>query len=79
MNRVRHFCATAILTLSVAFTGFAGEMPTGIHRTPPPQHPVTTEAPALAAGELSAVPTQALDPVTEVTLFLIDGLMLSLF
>jgi hypothetical protein len=79
MKKLKIFLAATILTLALAVTAFAGDMPCGITSSPPSQ-PATTVASdtetAPSSGTVSE--TTAVDPVTEIALNFIQS-VLSLF
>jgi len=81
MNRVRQFFAATILTLAITFTGFAGEMHTGITNPPPTQPSATGEmgSPGATTSDTSTSETAAMDSVTDVALYLFDSIVHSVF
>ncbi|MDT4969684.1 MAG: hypothetical protein QOJ64_4421 [Acidobacteriota bacterium] len=93
MNRFRQLCATTLLTLVLAASpALAGDMPFGITGPPPPPPPensvagempgpgVTSQASSTNASATGDMPTgiTAIDPLTELTLGLLQGVF-SLF
>jgi hypothetical protein len=82
MNRIRQFCAATVLTLSIAFTCFAGEMHTGI-ADPPPEQRTSVEGyidtPTINGYETSNSEMAATGSVTELALYLFDSMMYSVF
>lgn len=89
MNRFRQLCATTLLTMVLATSSaLAGHLPQGVTSPPPPpaqesvigQMPggATSSSPspdASVTGEMPQGITSAIDPVTELTL----GLLQSVF
>ena len=83
MKTLQRFCAATVLTLTLALSVFAGQIPTpGITSpTPEQQSSITGEITmpgAVATGDMSTPGAVALDPVTEAALSLLQSL-LSLF
>ncbi|HEX8494153.1 MAG TPA: hypothetical protein VF658_15000 [Pyrinomonadaceae bacterium] len=71
MKKVRQFCAAVVLTLSFAISAYAGQMTTWATEPPPPPS-TTTE------GQMDTGSSDAVDPVTQVALNLLQSVM-SLF
>lgn len=83
MKRFQRFCATAVLTLILALSVFAGEMGSPGVSSPEPQSSATTIGEMGAPGvidpdDITGSGTDVLDPVTEAALSLLKSL-LSLF
>lgn len=82
MNRIRQYCAATVLTLFLTFTGFAGEMRTGIS-DPPPEHKASLtgyiDTPSITGSETSNSETPATDSVIELALYFFDSMMTSVF
>lgn len=83
MKTFQQSCAVMVLTLTLAFSVFAGQIPTPGATDPTPQQQslVTGDISipgATSTGDMSAPGEAALDPVTEAVLSLVQGLM-SLF
>lgn len=77
MKTLQQSCAVMVLTLALAFSVFAGQIPTpGVTNPTPQQSSVTGEI--SIPGDMSTPGMSALDPVTEAVLGLLQGLM-SLF
>lgn len=79
MKKLQQFCATAVLTLVLALSVFAGEMGSPGVSGPEPQSATATGTPGVTTdpGEIPG-PGVVLDPVTEAALVLLKSL-LSLF
>jgi hypothetical protein len=77
MKKLQQFCATAVLTLVLALSVFAGEMGSAGISSPEPQSATTTTGDIGTPGE-TATGVTVLDPVTEAALILLKSL-LSLF
>ncbi|HEX8709746.1 MAG TPA: hypothetical protein VF723_16010 [Pyrinomonadaceae bacterium] len=81
MKNFQRFCVSLLLTLMIALTAFAGDMDfPGVTSTPPP--PSQTSATgdmtcpgANAAGDMQFPGVTAIDPMTEITLDLLQSLM----
>ena len=92
MNRFRQLCATTLLTVALAASPvLAGDLPCGVTSTPPPQsvasatgqmpQGVTSSAPSSdgsVTGDLPQGVTQEINPLTELTLSLLQSVF-SLF
>jgi len=81
MKNLRRFCATAVLTLTLALSVFAGEIGCPGRTDPEPQTTAmcATESPeAMIMVDTSDPGMTSLDPVTEASLHLLKSL-LSLF
>ncbi|HWS99406.1 MAG TPA: hypothetical protein VN256_03965 [Pyrinomonadaceae bacterium] len=83
MKKLQRFCATVVLTLVLAFSAFAGDIliPGATKPLSQQQSSVTGDISmpgATSTGEILIPGVNALDPVTEAALSLIQGL-LSLF
>lgn len=90
MNRFRQLCATILLTLVLAASpALAGDMPCGDIPPLPPEHSITGDMPGpgvtspASLSETSATGDMpqgitAIDPLTELTLGLLQGVF-SLF
>jgi hypothetical protein len=78
MRNLKKLCAASVLTLALALSASAGEMPTGVTAPPPTQRASAQgEMPTGIAGEMPTGITAA-DPATEILLNLLQSL-LSLF
>lgn len=81
MKRLRHFCAVSILTFMLTLSAFAGDIECGVVSPPPKQ---TTSVMGnigcgvTALNETSSAETASVDPLTEITLNILQSL-LSLF
>jgi hypothetical protein len=83
MNRLHQFCGVVVLTFALSFSTFAGEMATGALPPPPPPPPQTASVMGdmqcgFTATNEESTETSYVDPVTEFTLNILQGL-LSLF
>lgn len=82
MKNLQRFCAATVLTITLALSVFAGQIPTPGVTDPIPQQPSVTDnmlgPDATDTGEISAPGVVAADPVTEAALNLFQSL-LSLF
>lgn len=80
MKHLRHFCVASALTFALALSTFAGDINCGVVSTPPnPPASVTGDMPnGVAATNEESAETAFVDPVTEVTLSILQDL-LSLF
>jgi hypothetical protein len=81
MKNFRKFCAVSVLTLSLALPVLAGDMSApGVKSSPQPSPTIsaTTDSSATALGDMSAPGANELDPLTALTLSLLEGI-LSLF
>jgi hypothetical protein len=84
MKHVRRFCATIVLTLALSFSAFAGDiLIPGATTQPTPQQKSSMtsampEAEDSSTGDILIPGADALDPVTQFTLSLLQSL-LSLF
>lgn len=78
MKRIQRLIATFVLTLALAFSAVAGDMPTPgiVEPPPPPSTAVRGDMPCPGVEATSS--TSGIDPVTEFTLSLLQSL-LSLF
>jgi hypothetical protein len=71
MNRLRHFCAATVLTLTFAFAVFAGDMATGVVQSPPPPTHASVIGDiscGFTAMHKTTTETSFVDPVTQFTL-----------
>ena len=83
MKKLQQFCATTVLTLALTLSAFAGEIGTpGMEQPPPPPHVITTgdigTPVVIAKGDILPPGAVELDPLTEITLNLLQSLF-SLF
>ncbi len=82
MNRLRQFCVVVVLTFALNFSAFAGEMATGVVQPPPPPPQSTSVMGDINCGVTATnetvTETSFVDPVTALTLNIVQGL-LSLF
>lgn len=82
MNNFRKFCAVSVLTLSLALPVLAGDMSApGVKSSTTESSQTTsatTDSSATALGDMSAPGMNELDPLTSLTLGLLEGI-LSLF
>jgi hypothetical protein len=81
MKHLRHFCIATILTFTLAFSAFAGDIHCGVVSDPPSQQSAAAGDMATepsAADETSGTETAYVDPVTGLALDLLQSL-LSLF
>jgi len=83
MKKIRQVCICLALTIVLALSAFAGEIPFpgATNPPPPPQSTVTGDisTPGITAtGEISTTDVAELDPVTEAALSLLQSI-LSLF
>ncbi|HKR02465.1 MAG TPA: hypothetical protein VJT09_17440 [Pyrinomonadaceae bacterium] len=73
MKNVKKFCATSILALTLTLSASAGDMAgPGVSETPPPPEQ------RLVTGDMAGPGSVTLDPVTSLTLSLLES-VLSLF
>ena len=78
MKHLRQFCAAAVLTFALTLSTFAGDIDCGVV-APPPQTAITGNmATGITATNEESTETSFVDPVTEFTLNILQGL-LSLF
>jgi hypothetical protein len=79
MKTLRRLCATLVLILVLALSAFAGDMSTTVVSSPPPTEQAMTQGDmsTTVAGDMTTG-VIAIDPVTEITLSLLQSL-LSLF
>lgn len=80
MKTLQRFCATAVLTLALTLSAFAGDMSAPGVVNPPPPPPASTTGEigfpgATVMGEMSAPGVTALDPVTEAALSLLQSIL----
>lgn len=78
MKHLRHFCLASALTFALAFSAFAGDINCGILSAPPIPPPPVTGQMTTGTTETSETDTSFIDPMTEFTLNILQGL-LSLF
>ena len=83
MKKIRQFCACLVLTVALALSAFAGDIPFPGATAPLPQQQSSVTGDigtpgATATGDISCPGVVALDPVTEAALSLLQSL-LSLF
>ena len=77
MKHLRRFCAATILTLTFALAPLAGDMQCGVV-TPPPNPPASVMAettPEVTESGEDSPETSFIDPVTELTLNILQGLL----
>ena len=77
MTHLRRFCAATILTFAFALATFAGDMQCGVV-TPPPDPPASVmgeTTPGVTAATEENTETSFIDPVTELTLNILQGLL----
>ncbi len=80
MKHLRHFCIASVLTFALTFSAFAGDINCGVVSPPPtPPAPLTGQmTTGVTATNEESSETSFVDPVTEFTLNILQGL-LSLF
>ncbi len=80
MSRLHRFCIATVLTFALTLSAFAGDIHCGVVSTPPPPPAsVMGEMPdGVTATDEESSETSFVDPVTEFTLNILQGL-LSLF
>lgn len=77
MTHLRRFCAATILTLTFALATFGGDMQCGVV-APPPDPPgavIAETTPGDTAETEESTETSFIDPVTEFTLNILQGLL----
>ena len=82
--KLRQLCIAAVLTLTLSFTAFAGNIDTpGVIAPPPPPNQVTVTddslTPEATTNETSNSETAAMGSVTELGLYLLDSMVFSIF
>lgn len=77
MKHLRHFCLASALTFALTFSAFAGDINCGVV-SPPPDPPASVMREGVTAMNEESTETFFVDPVTEFTLNILQGLM-SLF
>ena len=80
MKHLRRFCAATVLTFALALATFAGDMQCGVVSPPPPPPAsmMSETVPTVTATDEDSAEPSIVDPVTELTLNILQGL-LSLF
>ena len=74
MKKFRQFCACFVLTLIVALSAFAGEIPfPGDTNPPPPPSMLSDTSTSDATSNTSTSAAVTLDPVTETTISLLQS------
>ena len=74
MKNIRHFCAAVTLTLILALHSFAGQIETGI-TDPPPPSAADGQIETGIAGQITTGSSEAVDPVTEIALSLLQSVL----
>ena len=79
MKTLRKLLAAAALTCALTFPAMAGDISTGVAQTPPTRAAgdISTGimAGSAATGEISTGAASAVDPVTEIVLSLLQGVL----
>jgi hypothetical protein len=78
MKHLRQFCASAVLTLALSLSAFAGTIDCGSVPPPPPQETTLAgdiECGFMTTNETSSTETTFVDPMTELTLNILQSVM----
>jgi hypothetical protein len=83
MRQLKQLCIAMVLTLALSFTAFAGIMDTPGVTTPPPTGQSTSTGDMstsdVTSDGTSSDDMEATDSVTEITLYLFDSIVSSIF
>jgi hypothetical protein len=83
MRKLKQLCIAAVLSLVLSFTTFAGDMQTpGITNPPPTDQSTSTgdmSTSDVTSDGTSSGDMKATDSVTEITLYLFDSIVSSIF
>jgi hypothetical protein len=83
MRKLKQLCIATVLTLALSFTAFAGIMDTPGVTTPPPIDQSTSTGDMstsdVTSDGTSSGDMKATDSVTEITLYLFDSIVSSIF
>jgi hypothetical protein len=84
MRKLKQLCIATVLTLALSFTAFAGIMDTPGVTTPPPPTDQSTSTGDMSTSDVTSDGTssgdmEATDSVTEITLYLFDSIVSSIF
>ena len=78
MKHLRHFCAATVLSFTFVLATFAGDMQCGVV-SPPPDPPASvlgeTTNEVTVTNEESSAETSFVDPLTELTLNLLQSVL----
>jgi hypothetical protein len=79
MNHLRRFCLTFVLTIALTLSAFAGDIHCGIVSDPSSGSSATSVTGDMATGAATTNETSAettyVDPVTEIALSLLQGVL----
>jgi hypothetical protein len=75
MKNIRQFCAAVALACVFTLSTFAGQMETGITEPPPPASTTDGQMETGIAGQITTGSSEAVDPVTEIALSLLQNLL----
>lgn len=78
MKNLRQLCAAFVLALMFTLPAFAGQMDTTFAPPPPPLATTEGQMPTTVTGQITTVNSEAVDPVTQMALNLLQSVM-SLF
>lgn len=74
MKKFQRFCAAVVLTLMLALSAFAGDIPCPGADNPPPQNLTTTDPSNPGSGSTTSDEVKV-DPITEAVLSLIQSVL----
>ena len=81
MKTLRKLLAATVLTCALTFPAMAGDMSTGVTQTPPPRATgdmstgISATTGPTAAGDMGTGAASAIDPVSEIVLSLLQGVL----
>jgi hypothetical protein len=83
MRKLKQLCIATVFTLALSLTAFAGNMDTPAVTTPPPTYQSTSTGDMstsdVTSDGTSSGDMKATDSVTEITLYLFDSIVSSIF